>query len=210
MRYAFELAMTRKRKEVASATKSNGISISMPYWDERFAAIAKEYPQVKTSQFHVDILAAHLVRNPHWFDVIVGSNLFGDILSDLGPATTGTIAIAPGGNINPGARVPSMFEPVHGSAPDIAGKGIANPIGQIWSGAMMLEHLGTRRLAAAIVTGHRGAVCRHRRAHRATWAARPPAASWATPWWSWSAGCDWGPSRREDGERRPPPSAFWC
>ena len=145
MRYAFNLAMTRKRREVASATKSNGISISMPYWDERFAAIGKEYPQVKTSQFHIDILAAHLVRNPTWFDVIVGSNLFGDILSDLGPATTGTIAIAPGGNINPERAFPSMFEPVHGSAPDIAGKGIANPIGQIWSGAMMLEHLGTRR-----------------------------------------------------------------
>ena len=151
MRYAFDLAMTRKRKEVASATKSNGISISMPYWDERFAAIAKEYPEVKTSQFHIDILAAHLVRNPHWFDVIVGSNLFGDILSDLGPATTGTIAIAPGGNINPERAFPSMFEPVHGSAPDIAGKGIANPIGQIWSGAMMLEHLGHKEAAAAIV-----------------------------------------------------------
>jgi len=139
MRYAFDLAMTRKRKEVASATKSNGISISMPYWDERFAAIGQEYPQVKTSQFHVDILAAHLVRNPTWFDVIVGSNLFGDILSDLGPATTGTIAIAPGGNINPERTFPSMFEPVHGSAPDIAGKGIANPLGSILSVAMMLR-----------------------------------------------------------------------
>src|SRR5882672_8902080 len=150
MRYAFDLAMTRKRKEVASATKSNGISISMPYWDERFAAIGKEYPQVKTSQFHVDILAAHLVRNPTWFGVIVGSNLFGDILSDLGPATTGTIAIAPGGNINPERDFPSMFEPVHGSAPDIAGKGIANPIGQIWSGAMMVRHLGYPEAAEAI------------------------------------------------------------
>ncbi len=150
MRYAFELAMTRSRKEVASATKSNGISISMPYWDERFAAIAKEYPKVKTSQFHIDILTAHLVRNPQWFDVIVGSNLFGDILSDLGPATTGTIAIAPGGNINPEREFPSMFEPVHGSAPDIAGKGIANPIGQIWSGAMMLQHLGHTEAAAEI------------------------------------------------------------
>jgi tartrate dehydrogenase/decarboxylase/D-malate dehydrogenase len=151
MRYAFNLAMTRKRKEVASATKSNGISISMPYWDERFAAIAKEYPQVKTSQYHIDILTAHLVRNPQWFDVIVGSNLFGDILSDLGPATTGTIAIAPGGNINPEGEFPSMFEPVHGSAPDIAGQGISNPIGQIWSGAMMLEHLGHREAAGSIV-----------------------------------------------------------
>jgi tartrate dehydrogenase/decarboxylase / D-malate dehydrogenase len=151
MRYAFNLAMTRERKEVASATKSNGISISMPYWDERFAAVAKDYPTVRTSQFHIDILAAHLVRNPHWFDVIVGSNLFGDILSDLGPATTGTIAIAPGGNINPEKEFPSMFEPVHGSAPDIAGKGIANPIGQVWSGAMMLEHLGHKSAADAIV-----------------------------------------------------------
>ena len=151
MRYAFNLAMTRKRRELVSATKSNGISISMPYWDERFAAIAVEYPQIKTSQFHIDILAAHLVRNPTWFDVIVGSNLFGDILSDLGPATTGTIAIAPGGNINPERTFPSMFEPVHGSAPDIAGKGIANPIGQVWSGAMMLEHLGHKAAADAIL-----------------------------------------------------------
>ena len=151
MRYAFELAATRKRNEVVSATKSNGISISMPYWDERFAAISKEYPKAKTSQYHIDILTAHLVRNPHWFDVIVGSNLFGDILSDLGPATTGTIAIAPGGNINPEREFPSMFEPVHGSAPDIAGKGISNPIGQIWSGAMMLGHLGHTEAEAAIV-----------------------------------------------------------
>ena len=150
MRYAFELAKTRKRNEVTSATKSNGISISMPYWDERFAAIAKEYPKAKTHQFHIDILTAHLVRNPDWFDVIVASNLFGDILSDLGPATTGTIAIAPGANINPEKDYPSMFEPVHGSAPDIAGKGISNPIGQIWSGAMMLEHLGHPKPARAI------------------------------------------------------------
>jgi tartrate dehydrogenase/decarboxylase / D-malate dehydrogenase len=151
MRYAFELAKTRSRGEVASATKSNGISISMPYWDERFAAVAKDYPTIRPSQFHIDILAAHLVRNPQWFDVIVASNLFGDILSDLGPATTGTIAIAPGGNINPPREFPSMFEPVHGSAPDIAGKGIANPIGQVWSGAMMLDHLGHGEAAAAIV-----------------------------------------------------------
>jgi tartrate dehydrogenase/decarboxylase/D-malate dehydrogenase len=151
MRYAFELARKHKLGTVTSATKSNGISISMPYWDERFAAVAKEYPGFKTNQFHIDILTAHLVRNPDWFDVIVGSNLFGDILSDLGPATTGTIAIAPGGNINPEREFPSMFEPVHGSAPDIAGKGIANPIGQIWSGAMMLEHLGHAEAAAAIV-----------------------------------------------------------
>ncbi|MBN9262431.1 MAG: tartrate dehydrogenase, partial [Hyphomicrobium sp.] len=127
MRYAFDLAATRPRNHVTSATKSNGISISMPYWDERFAAIGKEYPKAKTDQYHIDILTAHLVRNPHWFDVIVGSNLFGDILSDLGPATTGTIAIAPGGNINPEKDYPSMFEPVHGSAPDIAGKQLADP-----------------------------------------------------------------------------------
>lgn len=151
MRYAFELAKSEGKKSVTSATKSNGISISMPYWDERFAAIAREYPDIKTEQYHIDILTAHLVRNPDWFDVIVGSNLFGDILSDLGPATTGTIAIAPGGNINPEKDFPSMFEPVHGSAPDIAGKNISNPIGQIWSGAMMLEHLGHPEAAKAIV-----------------------------------------------------------
>jgi len=114
----------------------------MPYWDERFAAMAKNYPQVTTDKYHIVILTAHFVRNPHWFDVVVGSNLFGDILSDLGPAITGTIGIAPSANINPERDFPSMFEPVHGSAPDIAGQGIANPIGQIWSGAMMLEHLG--------------------------------------------------------------------
>src|SRR5262245_28478975 len=152
MRYAFNLAMTRKRRELASATKSNGISSRRPYWDQRFAAIGKEFPAVKTSQFHIDIRAAHLVRNPTWFDVIVGSNLFGEILSDLGPATTGTIAIAPGANINPERQFPSMFEPVHGSAPDIAGKGIANPIGQVWSGALMLEHLGHQQAAAAILS----------------------------------------------------------
>ncbi|HEX4944267.1 MAG TPA: tartrate dehydrogenase [Usitatibacteraceae bacterium] len=151
MRYAFELAKTRKRKHVTSATKSNGIAITMPYWDERFKAIAAEYPEVKTSHYHIDILTAHFVQHPDWFDVVVGSNLFGDILSDLGPACTGTIGIAPGGNINPEREFPSMFEPVHGSAPDIAGKGIANPIGQIWSGAMMLEHLGHKDAADAIV-----------------------------------------------------------
>ncbi|MEO0791965.1 MAG: tartrate dehydrogenase [Pseudomonadota bacterium] len=152
MRYAFELAKAEGKGSVTSATKSNGISISMPYWDERFATVSAEYPDIKTDQFHIDILTAHLVRNPDWFDVIVGSNLFGDILSDLGPATTGTIAIAPGGNINPERDFPSMFEPVHGSAPDIAGQGLANPIGQIWSGAMMLEHLGHKEAADAIVT----------------------------------------------------------
>ncbi|WP_421697055.1 tartrate dehydrogenase [Ancylobacter sp.] len=149
MRYAFELAKGRKQ-HVTSATKSNGISHTMPYWDERFAAISKEYPGFTTDQFHIDILTAHFVRNPDWFDVVVASNLFGDILSDLGPAVVGSIGIAPGGNINPEKDYPSMFEPVHGSAPDIAGKGIANPIGQIWSGAMMLRHLGEEATASAI------------------------------------------------------------
>ena len=149
MRYAFELARTRK-KHVSSATKSNGIIHSMPYWDERFAAIASEYPDIKTDQYHIDILTAHFVQHPDWFDVVVGSNLFGDILSDLGPGVTGTIGIAPSGNLNPEREFPSLFEPVHGSAPDIYGQGVANPIGQIWSGAMMLDHLGERDAAAAI------------------------------------------------------------
>jgi tartrate dehydrogenase/decarboxylase/D-malate dehydrogenase len=149
MRFAFELAMKR-RKHVTSATKSNGIIHTMPYWDERFAAIGKEYPAVKTDQYHIDILTAHFVRHPDWFDVVVGSNLFGDILSDLGPAVVGSIGIAPSANINPEGELPSMFEPVHGSAPDIFGKGIANPIGQIWSGAMMLTHLGEAKAGAAI------------------------------------------------------------
>src|SRR5208282_4392332 len=149
MRYAFELAKTRK-KHVTSATKSNGIIHTMPYWDERFAAIGKEYPGFTTDQYHIDILTAHFVRNPHWFDVVVGSNLFGDILSDLGPAVVGSIGIAPSANINPEREFPSMFEPVHGSAPDIAGQRIANPIGQIWSGAMMLRHLGEAGAADAV------------------------------------------------------------
>jgi tartrate dehydrogenase/decarboxylase/D-malate dehydrogenase len=152
LRFAFELAMKGKRKHVTSATKSNGIIHTMPYWDERFRAIAKEYPQVRTDQYHVDILTAHFVLHPDWFDVVVGSNLFGDILSDLGPAVAGSIGIAPSANLNPERAFPSMFEPVHGSAPDIAGKGIANPIGMIWSGAMMIEHLGHPEAAAAIVT----------------------------------------------------------
>jgi tartrate dehydrogenase/decarboxylase/D-malate dehydrogenase len=149
MRYAFELAKGRK-KHVTSATKSNGISHTMPYWDERFAAISKEYPGFTTDQFHIDILTAHFVRNPDWFDVVVASNLFGDILSDLGPAVVGSIGIAAGANINPEKDYPSMFEPVHGSAPDIAGKGLANPIGQVWSGAMMLRHLGEEDAALAV------------------------------------------------------------
>jgi tartrate dehydrogenase/decarboxylase/D-malate dehydrogenase len=151
LRYAFELARRRPRKKVTSATKSNGITFTMPYWDERFAEMAKAYPDVATDQFHIDILCAHFVQHPDWFDVVVGSNLFGDILSDLGPAVAGSIGIAPSANINPEKLFPSMFEPVHGSAPDIAGKFICNPIGQIWSGAMMLEHLGEAEAAAAIL-----------------------------------------------------------
>ena len=151
MRFAFELALQRPRREITSATKSNGISITMPYWDERFAAMAKSYPTVNTSQYHIDGLTIQMVLNPQRFDVIVGSNLFGDILSDLGPATAGTIGIAPSGNINPERAFPSLFEPVHGSAPDIYGRKIANPIGQIWSGAMLLEHLGHADAGAAIL-----------------------------------------------------------
>ena len=152
LKYAFELAMKRDRKKLTSATKSNGISITMPYWDERFAEMKKAYPDIATDKYHIDILTAHFVLNPDRFDVVVASNLFGDILSDLGPACTGTIGIAPSGNINPEGKFPSLFEPVHGSAPDIAGKGIANPIGQIWAGAMMLDHFGHTDAGAAIVT----------------------------------------------------------
>jgi tartrate dehydrogenase/decarboxylase/D-malate dehydrogenase len=149
VRYAFELARTRK-KHLTSATKSNGIIFTMPFWDEIFQEVAKDYPDVRTDQYHIDILTAHFVRHPDWFDVVVGSNLFGDILSDLGPAVVGSIGIAPSANLNPEREFPSMFEPVHGSAPDIAGKGIANPIGQIWSGAMMLRHFGEAEAADAV------------------------------------------------------------
>ncbi len=144
LRYAFELARSRPRRRLTSATKSNGLSISMPFWDERVAALAREYPDVTVDQYHIDILTAHFVLHPDRFDVVVASNLFGDILSDLGPACTGTIGIAPSANLDPSRRRPSLFEPVHGSAPDIAGKGIANPIGQIWSAALMLDFLGHR------------------------------------------------------------------
>ncbi len=150
LRFAFDLARSRRKKHLTSATKSNGIVHTMPYWDERFRALAHDYPEVRTDQYHVDILTANFVLHPDWFDVVVGSNLFGDILSDLGPAVAGTIGIAPSANINPEREFPSMFEPVHGSAPDIAGKGVANPIGQIWSGAMMLEHLGEVEAARAV------------------------------------------------------------
>ncbi len=152
LKYAFELAQTRDAKHLTSATKSNGIIHTMPYWDTRVAEMAKDYPEINVDQYHIDILTANFVRMPDHFDVVVGSNLFGDILSDLGPACTGTIAIAPSANLNPAKEHPSMFEPVHGSAPDIAGKGIANPIGTIWAGAMMLDHLGFRDAHDSIMT----------------------------------------------------------
>src|ERR671936_1611674 len=151
LRYAFELARSRPKKHLTSATKSNGIAITMPYWDERVKAMSAHYPDVRVDQFHIDILCAHFVQRPERFDVVVGSNLFGDILSDLGPGVTGTIGIAPSANLNPDREYPSMFEPVHGSAPDIAGQGIANPLGAIWSGAMMLEHLGESEAAAEVL-----------------------------------------------------------
>lgn len=162
LKYAFELAQKRPRKKLTSATKSNGISISMPYWDERVVEMSKNYPEVAVDKYHIDILTAFFVLRPEAFDVVVGSvrllaipmtttayvqNLFGDILSDLGPACTGSIGVAPSGNINPTGKWPSLFEPVHGSAPDIAGKGIANPIGMIWAGQMMLEHFGFKEAA---------------------------------------------------------------
>src|SRR6266403_1578678 len=149
LRFAFALAR-KSKKHVTSATKSNGIIYTMPFWDECFKKISAEYPDVRADQYHIDILTAHFVKHPDWFDVVVGSNLFGDILSDLGPAVVGSIGIAPSANLNPEKNFPSMFEPVHGSAPDIAGKGIANPIGQIWSGAMMLRHLGQPEAANAV------------------------------------------------------------
>ncbi len=150
MKYAFELA-NKRGKKLTSATKSNGIIHTMPYWDERYKAMSIKYPDVFTDQFHIDILAAHFVQHPDWFDVVVASNLFGDILSDLGPAVVGGMGIAPGANINPEKEFPSMFEPVHGSAPDIAGKKLANPIACIWTAAMMLDHLGETEGAKLIV-----------------------------------------------------------
>src|SRR6266705_111807 len=149
LRYAFELARKRN-KHLTSATKSNGIIHTMPFWDECFRTMAAEFPDIRTDQFHIDILTAHFVRNPNWFDVVVGSNLFGDILSDLGPAVAGGIGIAPSANLNPERKFPSMFEPVHGSAPDIAGRNIANPIGTIWSAALMLDHFGSPQAARAV------------------------------------------------------------
>ena len=151
LRYAFELARERPGKHVTSATKSNGIVHTMPFWDERFNAIKKEYPDILSDQYHIDILTANFVLHPDWFDVVVGSNLFGDILSDLAPAVAGTIGIAASANINPERDYPSMFEPVHGSAPDIAGKNTANPIAAIWSAAMMMDHLGEAQAAGLVM-----------------------------------------------------------
>jgi tartrate dehydrogenase/decarboxylase/D-malate dehydrogenase len=151
LKFAFELALSRPKKHLTSATKSNGIAITMPYWDERVVEMAKHYPDIHWDKFHIDILTAHFVQRPEFFDVVVASNLFGDILSDLGPACTGTIGIAPSANLDPQRRFPSLFEPVHGSAPDIAGRQIANPIGQIWCGAMMLEFLGHKAAHDAIL-----------------------------------------------------------
>ncbi|WP_312042019.1 tartrate dehydrogenase [Erwinia sp.] len=151
LKFAFDLAQKRPARHLTSATKSNGIAITMPWWDSRVAAMQQHYPDLTVDKYHIDILTAHFVLHPDRFDVVVASNLFGDILSDLGPACTGTIGIAPSANINPERTFPSLFEPVHGSAPDIAGKGIANPIGQIWCGAMMLEHLGHDEAAEAVV-----------------------------------------------------------
>jgi tartrate dehydrogenase/decarboxylase/D-malate dehydrogenase len=142
LKYAFDLAQSRERKRLTSATKSNGMAVSMPYWDERTEAMAANYPQITWDKQHIDILCARFVLQPERFDVVVASNLFGDILSDLGPACAGTIGIAPSANLNPERRFPSLFEPVHGSAPDIYGKNIANPIAMIWSGALMLDFLG--------------------------------------------------------------------
>lgn len=151
LKFAFELAQKRPARHLTSATKSNGIAITMPWWDSRVAAMHEHYPDLAVDKYHIDILTAHFVLHPDRFDVVVASNLFGDILSDLGPACTGTIGIAPSANINPERTFPSLFEPVHGSAPDIAGQGIANPIGQIWCGAMMLDHLGHSEAAEAVV-----------------------------------------------------------
>ncbi|AHF65881.1 MULTISPECIES: tartrate dehydrogenase [Pseudomonas] len=152
LKYAYDLAQSRPKKHLTSATKSNGIAITMPYWDGRVVEMGKQYPEVLVDKYHIDILTAHFVLHPDRFDVVVASNLFGDILSDLGPACTGTIGIAPSANINPDRTFPSLFEPVHGSAPDIAGKGIANPIGQIWCGGMMLEHFGHAEAGAAVLS----------------------------------------------------------
>src|SRR5918996_936127 len=153
-RYAFQFAASRPRRMLASATKSNALQHSMILWDEVVADVAKEFPQVEYRKYYVDAIAARMVTHPQTLDVMVASNLFGDILTDIGSAISGSLGIAPGANINPERHYPSMFEPIHGSAPDIAGKGIANPIAAMWAGAMMLDHLGERavhdRIVAAI------------------------------------------------------------
>lgn len=151
LKFACDLAQKRAAKHITSATKSNGIRFTMPFWDERFKAVSAAYPDLTCDQFHIDILTAHFVQHPDWFDVVVGSNLFGDILSDLGPAIAGGIGIAPSANINVSKQYPSMFEPVHGSAPDIAGKGIANPIATLWSVQMMLDFLGESQAGDALM-----------------------------------------------------------
>jgi tartrate dehydrogenase/decarboxylase/D-malate dehydrogenase len=151
LKYAFELAQSRPRQHLTVATKSNGIAISMPWWDGRADAVGADYPQVKVDKQHIDILSARFVLQPQRFDVVVASNLFGDILSDLGPATTGTIGLAPSANLNPERKFPSLFEPVHGSAPDIFGQNIANPVAMIWSAALMLDFLGYREAHDAIL-----------------------------------------------------------
>lgn len=160
MRFAFELARSRPDRHLTAATKSNGIKHTMPFWDERFEAAGRDFPDVRRDRYHIDILAAHFVLHPDWFDVVVGSNLFADILSDLGPAAAGGIGIAPSANLNPEKRFPSMFEPVHGSAPDIVGKGTANPIAAIWSVQMMLEFLGETAAAGALMKAIEGATAR--------------------------------------------------
>jgi tartrate dehydrogenase/decarboxylase / D-malate dehydrogenase len=151
LRYGFELASKRPRRLLASATKSNALTHAMVLWDEVAEAVWKDYPSVEYRKYHVDALAARMVTHPQTLDVIVASNLFGDILTDIGSAISGSLGIAPGANINPERRFPSMFEPIHGSAPDIAGKGVANPIGAIWAGALMLDHLGHRELHNRVV-----------------------------------------------------------
>lgn len=141
LKYAFELARSRSRRKLTVATKSNGIAVSMPWWDGRADAVGQGYPDVQMDKQHIDILCARFVLQPDRFDVVVASNLFGDILSDLGPPCTGTIGLAPSANLNPERVFPSLFEPVHGSAPDIYGRNIANPVAMVWSGALMLDFL---------------------------------------------------------------------
>lgn len=151
IRYAFELAQKSPRKRLTSATKSNGITFTMPFWDEEFYRIKEEYPDIETNLYHIDALSAYFITRPETFDVVVASNLFADILTDIGGAIMGSIGMAPAANINPEGKYPSMFEPVHGSAPDIAGQGIANPIGQIWTAKMMLDHLGEEELGSKLL-----------------------------------------------------------